>query len=500
MVCLTFLPLIIIIFCLPIVFHCGTVLGQAQLKGKPKEIAPIESFAFLVEAENLIVASTIRYEQMDILIGIDFDDIKYKEIAAELDIVMETFPKFNFFKDAILMEEYAGLCLIGQNRFNKFHKHMKEIFKFKNEKVIDEPVNICSLIPLEMNLKELSRDKQNLQNRLRAINANWDAATIKTSVEAQNILFEFCSYMNDFATIYEIIADDMLTSLEMLSDKVYPEVLFGELTRDCNGSRNGEGEKFDVTMCKKTNKGYRCQITITQSINLKEYTKVYPIHYDNIRLSGFNDNDNFAKTLITMELRYMSCDNSNSGDYPVCIEQIIPEPCNGLIIRSDIKGIINNCNFTRSIPQIGIMIPYGGIIIQGNGLEIKNGENSISHKTPMVIYSPETITITDNKEDYVYPPAITIEELTIVESKLSLEEIEYLKNSMKWEEVWENTDYEDLIDYILIILQIIIFPLAIASCYYANKHRKFLGSVEKQRRKGKGKENYKQNQYLLRKI
>ncbi len=213
-------------------------MGQSKLKGKLKDIAPIEKFTFLIEGENFWAASTTRYEQMDILIGIDFEETRWRELLAELDTVLEAYPKLNFFRiDEELMEEYVGPCLIGQGRFNKFHQHIKECFKFKNEKTIDEPTNICSKEPLGLKKEDLEREVQNIKNRFKAINVNWTPEQVKTSVEAKNILFEFCNYYNDFSMIYEIIGDQMLTAMEQLSDRNYPEVLLGEMSRDANSCK-----------------------------------------------------------------------------------------------------------------------------------------------------------------------------------------------------------------------------------------------------------------------
>lgn len=237
----------------------ATINAQSRLKGKSKEIKAIDNFSFLVEGGNLVTASTVRLEQLDILIGLDFEELQWREILVQFDDILEAFPKLPFFvADRNLAEEYVGLCMLGQRKFNQFHQHMSACFRFKNEKNRDTPVNLCSKTPIEIEGAEMLRGKENLKFRLDAIDANWSVETIRTDAKAQNALFEFCSYFNDFSMTYEKIADEMLTAMEMLSDNAYPEVLFGELKRDCEFSINGDGEQYDVVECTKTNKGYRC--------------------------------------------------------------------------------------------------------------------------------------------------------------------------------------------------------------------------------------------------
>ncbi len=476
-------------------------MGQSKLKGKSAEIKPIEKFTFLIEGDKFTAAGTTRYEQMDILIGLDFEEIRWKEILTELDTLLEAFPIFKFFNEsAELMEEYVGLCLLGQEKFNKFHAHLTQCFNFKNERLPDVPVNLCTKTPISITNEALTRDLKNIKKRFTEINKDWTPETIKTSTKASGTLFEFCSFFNDFSMVYENMADEMLTAMETLSDGIYPEVIFGELMRDCEGSINGEGEKFEVIRCSKTNKGYRCQIQITQAANLKEYIKMHSVHYDEVYMYGYDKGDIFARTIDVRDLKILDCDSQKSSDFPICIERDLEEPCKSMIGKDDIHGIIESCNFTKGTPNIGTILPHGGILVQGNGIAISNGEQSVSQKPPIVIYSPEIITLKKEDDEFVFAPAIHIEELMIVESKLSEEDIRLLKQEEKWDEIWNETEADDYISYLLILLQIIVFPIAILGCYLTLNQRKMLKNLEVQSRRGKGKENYKQNQYLLRKI
>ena len=483
-----------------IIYICYAV-GQSKLKGKSKDIAPIEKFTFLVEGENFMAASTIRYDQMDILIGVDFEETKWKEFSAELDTLLEAWPKLSFFRnDEALHDEYVGQCLIGQARFNKFLQHMKDIFKYKNEHVPDEPINICTQEPLGIKREEIEREIINLKNRFKHINTMWTPEDIRNSAEAKNTLLEFCNYYNEFSTIYEIITNGMVTAMGQLSDNKYPEILLGDLIKGCNITVNGEGEKYSIIKCSKTSKGYRCQIQIAQATNFKEYTMLHAVHYEQIRLMGFAENDGFARTGDVREIKYLECEDKQGGDHSICKENNIPEPCKGMLGKQDVKGIVDYCNFTMNIPPVAIILPHGGILIQGDELIISNGGNSVSQKPPFAMYSPDTITIKYDEEDYVYPPAIKVDELMIIESKLTIDEIEYLKKTYHWNKVLESMDYESIIDYTLILLQVVFIPLAIGSCYFAVSQRKLLNKAITQGNKGRGKENFKQNQYLLRKI
>jgi hypothetical protein len=416
-----------------------------------------------------------------------------------LDLILEEFPKFEFFKDAEVKDNFAGACLLGQDKFNQFHRHVDEILKFKNENINDTSVNLCSETPVEITYTGLERELRNLKNRYKYIQPTWTAQDVKTKSEVQGIILDFCFYFNDFSISYEILTSEMLTALEELSDNKYPEVLFGEEVRNCTYSTNGDGEQYKVVRCERNNKGYRCQIEVTQAVNLKEYIRSYPVHYEDITLMGYTPSDVFGRTVDSRELKYLDCTDEHSGDYAVCIERIVPEHCKSALSAENVQNVIKYCNFTKEVAPIGITLPHGGVLVQGQGVTIKNGEYSIKQVPPIVIYSPDTLTLNYDEEDYVFPPAIQINKLLVIESKLTKSDIEKLVEAYEWENFWENIETDDYIRYALVLLQLIIFPMALFGCYVTLTQRRFIRTLV-QNPKHKRKENFKNNQQILRKI
>ena len=114
----------------------------------------------------------------------------------------------------------------------------------------------------------------------------------------------------------------------------------------------------------------------------------------------------------------------------------------------------------------------------------------------MALYSPLPITVRENEEDLVYPPSINVTSLIVVESKLRPEQIEDLISTIRWNLTLKSFQVSDYIRYTLIIIQAILFPMAIISLVYAVKQRKIIKSLLT--RKGVEKDNFKKNEkYLL---
>ena len=477
--------------------------GQLKLTNPVVKVEPVKPFTFLVDGARISVANTVRLEQLDVLIGIDFSEARWKVTQSSLSAIINSFSQFGFFTDATLLNEFGGLCRIGEEGFARLGKLMDECFRFKNENNIDAPINVCSETPLSITNVELQHELTNLGNRFNRIKETWTAQEVKDDVNAQTILVEYCGYLNDFSIVYEQRVSDMLASLEELTDGFYPEILFGNLIRNCTYSINGDGEQYEVIACKGTTKGMRCQVEITQTINLRDYTRSYAVHYNGIAISGNSPHDIFAKTLDVKEIKYLECSDEYSGDFTVCDEKKVPEPCKKYLELDDITNIIHYCNFTKSTPHVGTVLPHGGLLIQGHDrTELISGTNKLQNKLPLVVYSPDILTIKEGDEDFIFAPAITVENLIIVESKISEKDIEKLKSNYEWKQMIKDVDLDEYIDLILIILQILLIPLIIISFYLAIKQKNLLKSIDVRKlTKYPGTENLRNNQhFLLKKI
>jgi hypothetical protein len=490
-------PNIYLILLIVILFIHPT-LTQTKLKRPEAKIAPVPPFSFLVEGNLMSVANTVRLEQMDTLLGIDFSLERWKETLTLYDAIFTSFSLFPFFSDEALKKEYEGMCAIGTNLFKEFKALMTEAFQFKNENNIDTPVNVCSETPIEITLEELKREVKNLGVRLNAIKETWTAQYIKDNVEAQLTLVDYCMYLNDLGMVYAKRASDILAAVEEMSDGQYPEVLFGSLIKNCTYSQNGEGERYKIVACKGTNKGLRCQIEIYQATNLRTYLRNYPVHYESVSLMGEYDTDLFGRTIDVKELRYLECTDIY-GDFNVCMEKPVPEYCKRALDMNEVPTIIKFCNFTKSEPPIGTVLPNGGILIQGDDeVEILDGTTKIPNRLPIVIYTPNVLTIKLHEEDYIFTPAIQVESLVIVESILTNQDIENLISTANWRKIIDEIELENYVDLGLIILQIIVIPITIVGLVIALKQRKILKKLNiKGLTRHKGRQNLRENQTFL---
>ncbi len=99
-------------------------------------------------------------------------------------------------------------------------------------------------------------------------------------------------------------------------------------------------------------------------------------------------------------------------------------------------------------------------------------------------------------EEYVYAPLINSTEARILESMLTVDNIYKLVSVQYWREVSESFSPADYIRYTLILVQFVIFPLAIYNLVITVRTRNQVKVVSE------GKRNYKinRNEYLLKRV
>jgi len=341
-----------------------------------------------------------------------------------------------------------------------------------------------------------------LYTRLQLIKGEWTVDDIKNSPDKQTILFEYCSYFNDFSIIYGQRASSIITALEQLSDGHFPEILLGNLLKTCTTAINGNGEIFEVVQCGGTDKGFRCQIIVRQATNLKEYDTMVPIHYQGIGLMGETKEDLIVRTIDLKEYKYLECEKEYT-DFHVCTEKGIPILCKSALENNDIALTIKNCNFSKTVPQVITPLPNGGVLIQGDeSIKIMNENDRISNKLPFVIYTPKTLKIEAYEEEFIMKPSILLDKTLIVETTLKEEDINNLISTERWNEIFDEAEMENYIDIALIILQIILIPVVLVGFCLTLRQGKVLKTLGRNKlRRQNTSDNLKTNQkYLLKRM
>ena len=161
-----------------------------------------------------------------------------------------------------------------------------------------------------------------------------------------------------------------------------------------------------------------------------------------------------------------------TSPHPSCRTLDVEENCKKALNSNDIKNAILGCNFTqaRNSPPF-VQIAEGGVLIN-QATTLSSGSTLISNPLPLVIYSPDAVTLTLQGEEFLIIPPKKIEALSIIDSALSPGDLILLKNTHFWGGIWEDMDGEDYFNISLGGLQVLLLPLTIWGIICALKQRK----------------------------
>ena len=147
---------------------------------------------------------------------------------------------------------------------------------------------------------------------------------------------------------------------------------------------------------------------------------------------------------------------------------------------------------------MGLTLKDGGIFAQGEGQAI-SGVKPISKDFPIVIYSPEILTLHSNSEEIKFGATSNIASLTVIESSLTKDDIEYLKSQLAWKNFYNTLGTEDWVNFIFIIFSLVILlPLSVIGLIFTYKQKKRFNSFPGLANREKS--NYKEASRMLRQV
>lgn len=270
---------------------------------------------------------------------------------------------------------------------------------------------------------------------------------------ARNTLGEFRKRITDRLKIYE----------DLSHQKVNPDLALSLQSLPC--VENANTEHITVEMCNKIGTGLYCTFQIEYLVNPRTYTWYIPVNYQGIELYGETKTDIIATTQAG-RWGLLKCEDEDLKpdifDYCKFIEY--NNDCSKEFNSAKIDKALSYCNFTRNKAAISTYTEYG-YLIQGENLKIRIKDptsgtyQDIRDRTPVLIKTNRIITIDDEENKIVLNPAFGENNEIITYSWLSDKDIDSLEEKVKYLEFMEETDSEDLIDLILIILMGIILPV-----------------------------------------
>jgi hypothetical protein len=253
-----------------------------------------------------------------------------------------------------------------------------------------------------------------------------------------------------------------------------------------------EGELYEVIHCQGSKKGYGCTCKVTQPMQLTSIIKLHKVNYRGWEISGPTEDWEFIR-MPDSELLEMALCTDKDTPHPACTLVEIQDKCKRALDSNNIQDTIHNCNFTLNTnPNIFEMMDEGGIFVQ-RAKSISSGTSSIPNPAPIIIYSPDKVTLTQEGEEFIIVPNKKVDTLSIIDSALTNEDIEYIQTFHDGDDWIDNLDGEDYINIGLGAAQLILLPITIYGLVCTFRQRKLLYSLTETVHGPSRKSIYKKN-------
>ena len=489
------------------IFHRKMVLGIAGILVLVHLTRP-EDLEFLVEGETIEFTQQIRTDRLTIITVIDIDTVSGREQINEIDTILKgwnNYPAFNGQTPDISVV-YLSLTEKAVEDIIRAATLLDRVVLFRdqtNDKAATYP---CTYTHDVLLLREMKSQVNNLKTTFQRLSptTSWTATEISTDISKDTALRHFATMLTDTVTNWLQSMNELLSTLDTLASNKIPEEVQGHYQEaPCIG--NLFEESMTVLDCYGTKAGYLCDIEITVPLAFTRMNIMLPVHYHDIRLRGHTVEQQFVKDISGKHIQLLTCNHYdfNKEDIPYCELQDLGKDCNSAIVSRDNTAVIRQCNFTRHQPTLASRTFDGGILIQGTDVvtmvQDTTGYIVLTKESPVVVFSPVSIIVKEGSEELSFAALNTQIQNKVITSKLSTQLLDTLKSKYYWQTFLEDFDTEDLTRYVILLLQVILYPIALSGIALGLRARRNMLA----RLAGQGKSNkhiYKANKMALKRM
>jgi len=476
-----------------IIFLTFAKLTQSRFKVSTEN--KLSPFHFLVGGDEIHVSLAAQLNRIGLNIEINTTPLEIKGHTSAITMTIQNWERYApFTQDEALKTEYLTMTSAGLPLFRKAVKNLDKILSYLSTTPYIFQ-HTCTLVPRNFTGADFAKADYNLAKRYSHIDATWTPASIKSDKGQSNTLLMFALYLNEIGQYLFDQTEELLTLLERLSDNEFPAQLEPEIqTSKCVPQE--AGEKFIIQNCEKSTKGLMCTMQATVPKRLQTFTEMHRISYENIALESCED-CKFLQTQETGTLNFVDCTTEiqTTEDFPLCKFVPLSDGCLKDLEGNKVTDIINNCEFDEFFPDTVTLLPGSGALIQAtDDASISSGPRPISEKSPIVIFSPDPVTIVDLGKELSIPANENISALTVVSSLLTNADIKKLKRKYNWDKFQESLGTDDYIRFTALGLQVIFVPLSVGfSIFLYLKNKKQMNDVKIDI----GKANFQEMQQLF---
>jgi hypothetical protein len=432
---------------------------------------PALTFTFLVEGENLQYGNQLRMSLFDLIVEIPYTPELARKMRQDVEEVLKSWRTYPPFADASLLSNYLTLTQKGIRNLISGSQKQSQLFEYLKNSVNHSEVNLhpCKLTLPGLTLLEMETLVYNIKRGWEKISASWTAESIRATESQDSVIRLFAEILDSELALFEESISKTLSYIDALASGLFPESLMGIYQLEtCIGPMIHE--EVIVKNCQGYNHSFVCRIEVHKPEALETAVHLIPVHYWGIKVVGDDPGQLFVKTPIDNLYKLLNCDPSTTPhqDLPICSLHELHAPCEESLRLQDVYRSISECNFLQhSDYEYGILIKDGALLVQGPGIKVKaisgNEAKFLTSTTPVKILSKKEIQVETQGEVYIFPGMTgdIVESVQI--SALDQPAIAALVSKVYWHKYWKSLDLDDMINWVLIMVQVLFIPLTIGS-------------------------------------
>jgi len=472
----------------------------------PNIINSNNGLEFLIEGEQIEFTNKVRSERVTILVSIDFSMIQGKRLFDRLDVLLSDWGEYPAFKETgtDIGTIFLSLIETAVRQTITAAELLDKVVRFRDENRDANSTYKCRYTHKMLTLEDMEAQVANLESTHKKMDKTWTAASIVADLNKDTALRNYALLLNEVTERWSSGLNQMLSTLDYLASNKIPSEIMGHYqAAECIG--NVFEEDIDIITCYGTKLGYNCDFDIDIPLVFITMTQLQPIHYHDIRLRGHTSDQLFVTMTNVRDVKFITCDHYifHEENLPSCEVFDIDKDCLAALRGKDYKLTIRECNWTKTEPPMALRVSNNAVLVQGSNVisKVKQGNEyaPLTSETPALIQSPMDILIQQRHEELILPALNKTSSSTLLYSLLSENDITYLESQLYWQTFMEDFDMEDLTRYLILFLQVVLYPVVLVGIGLTIKARRHL--LEKMLiQKKVRKHNLKTNKIALKRL
>ncbi len=462
---------------------------------------------FLVDGPEISYTSRTKNILLDVHIFIDLTKDAGNLLLTEADNIVAFWSGYPAFQSTAevkinylsLIEPTITNLIYCATLLDKILVFTAQEQAVKYETSCNYTYNLITISSMRTQLRALLSSKSKLVT-------TWTMAEITEDLAKDTALRTFATMLNEITEEWYNDLQTLVNVLESLASKIVPEEIIGNYQLSpCIGTLHEE--KISVSSCIKTVNGYVCQLSVQLPVISKRVKHLIPVHYLGIKLTGENNNELFVQSA-EHTLSLLNCDRYDfeAEQIPLCELKELNTQCKLALISKNIDATISHCNFSQHDPEPAVRTNNYGILIQQGPepdtiirRQVGDDYHLVSISLPALLYSPTTLLVSKDLKEYALAPINKSIPYRTVSSALTEIQRKNLQTRLYWLEFFATLTDDDYVQFLILTLQAILYPVAFIGVILSIKLRRQLAAASSENKPIR-KAVYKSNKVALKRL